>query len=92
MGQAVKAYIPFFPCFLFYSAVTDNLNAVVRPGETLQLNQLRPRGCSWQATTYISPHPYLKHHLDKTPLEFMLWHYQTRSKFLAPLKKHLVAS
>ena len=43
MGQAVtvKAYVP---CFLFYSAVTDNLNAVVRPGETLQLNQLQPRG------------------------------------------------
>ena len=35
VGQGVvKMCVPSFPCFLFHSTVTDNLNAFDRPGET----------------------------------------------------------
>jgi serine/arginine repetitive matrix protein 2 len=57
VGQGVvKTFVPFL-CFLFYSAVTDNLNAFDRPGETLRLNRPRPRGRATPGTQQRTSRP-----------------------------------
>ena len=58
VGQGVvKTCIPSFPCFLFRSTVTDNLNAFDRPGETLRLNRPRPRGRASPGTQQCTSRP-----------------------------------
>ena len=58
VGQgAVKTFVPFSFCFSFYFAVTNNLNAFVRPGSTLRLNRPRPRGRATPGTQQRTSRP-----------------------------------
>ena len=58
VGQgAVMTFVHFPSCFLFYSSVTDNLNAIIRPGETLRLNRPRPRGRATPGTQQRTSRP-----------------------------------